>query len=126
MAINNPYSQYKQNSIKTASPQELCLMLYKGALKFIKQSIIHLENKDIEKSHYSNLRAQDIYVEFMSTVNREYEIGENLYKLYEYMNYRLQEANMSKSKEMLEEVYDMTKDLLETWEEAMKLAKKGK
>lgn len=124
MATNNPYSQYKQNSIMTATPQELCLMLYKGAMKFIKQSIIYMENGDIEKSHNSNIRAQDIFVEFMSTVDRSYGIGENLFNLYEYMNYRLQEANIQKDEEMLGEVYEMTKELSETWEEAIKIAKK--
>lgn len=126
MAINNPYSKYQQNSIMTASPEELTLMLYNGALKFLKQAIICIEEKDIESAHNKILRVQDILVEFMSTVDRKYEIGDNLYKLYEFMNYRLREANFKKDIKILEEVYEMIKELRDTWQQAMKIAKKGK
>lgn len=125
MAMKNPYSQYKQNSIMTASPEELTLKLYEGCMKFIKESIIFAEEKNIERSHNSNLRAQAIIDEFMATVDRKYEVGENLYSLYEYMNRRLMEANINKDIEILNEVYDMAKELKETWQEAMKITKKG-
>ncbi|WP_069650351.1 flagellar export chaperone FliS [Caloranaerobacter ferrireducens] len=126
MAMKNPYAQYQQNSIMTASPEELTLMLYNGALKFLKQAILYIEEKNIESAHERILRVQDILVEFMSTVDRKYEIGDNLYKLYEFMNYRLREANFKKDIEVLEEVYVMIKELRDTWQQAMKIAKKGK
>lgn len=126
MAIKNPYAQYQQNSIMTASPQELTLMLYNGALKFLKQGMIHIEEKNIEKAHQAIIRVQDILVEFMSTVDRQYEVGEHLYKLYNYMNERLIEANFQKDTKILEEVYDMLTELRDTWEQAMEIVKKGK
>ncbi|MTI46788.1 flagellar export chaperone FliS [Sporosalibacterium faouarense] len=126
MAMSNPYSQYKQNSIMTASPQELNIMLYKGAMKFIKQSIIAIDKKEIEVAHKSNIRAQDIFIHFMSIVDTNYEVGKNLYSLYDYMQDRLQEGNIKKDIEILQEVYDMTNELKETWEEAMQITKKNK
>ncbi|SHJ67145.1 flagellar export chaperone FliS [Paramaledivibacter caminithermalis] len=126
MGLQNPYQKYKQNSIMTATPQELVLLLYNGAMKFLKQAILHLENKDIPKAHSAIIRVQNITLEFMATVDRNYEVGENLYNLYDYMYNRLIQANISKEAKMLQEVYDMYKELRDTWEEAMKIAKKGK
>ena len=124
MALNNPYAQYKENAIKTATSQELSLMLYKGAMKFIRQSIINIGNNDIENAHNSNIRAQDIFIHFMSIVDKENEVGKHLFPLYEYMYHRLQIGNMNKDIEILEEIYGMTNELKETWEQAMKIAKK--
>lgn len=126
MAMRNPYSQYQNNSIMTASPEELTLKLYEGLMRFIKEASIFAEEKNIEKSHNSNLRAQAIVNEFMLTVDRKYSIGEELYNLYEYMNRRLIEANMNKDLEILDEIYNMAKELRDTWSQAMKIAKKGK
>ncbi len=124
MAVSNPYAKYKENDIKTATPQELSLMLYKGAMKFIRQSIINIENNDMQNAHNSNIRAQDIFIHFMSIVDMENEVGKHLFSLYEYMHNRLQEGNMNKDTEILEEIYGMTNELKETWEQAMKIAKK--
>ncbi|MBS4538135.1 flagellar export chaperone FliS [Clostridium sp. D2Q-11] len=126
MALKNPYSQYQNNSIMTASPEELTLKLYEGCMRFIKESIIFAEEKNIEKAHNSNLRAQAIINEFMNTVDRNYSVGEELFNLYEYMNRRLMEANIKKDVEILNEIYGMATELRDTWQQAMKLAKKGK
>lgn len=125
MAMKNPYSQYKQNSVMTASPQELTLMLYNGALKFLKQAMLFMDEKKIEKTHNSIVRTQDILIEFMSTVDQNYEVGKSLYKLYDYMNYRLREADMEKDKEKIEEIYGMIEELRDTWKQAMEKVKKG-
>lgn len=123
MMMKNPYSQYKKNSVMTATPEELVLMLYNGALKFLKQATIYIEEKNIEKAHYSIIKVQDILVEFMSTVDRQNEIGKDLYALYEYMNHRLKEANLRKDIKILEEVHGMIKEIRDTWEQAIKIAK---
>lgn len=126
MAAKNPYSQYKQNSIMTASPQELNLMLYDGLLKFLKKAMYAIDDKNIQEAHNSITRTQDIIFQFMSVVDQSYEIGQNLYSLYDFMNRRLIEANIKKDKEILQEVYDLVKELRDTWKEGMEIAKKGK
>ncbi|MBS4535776.1 flagellar export chaperone FliS [Clostridium sp. D2Q-14] len=126
MTMQNPYSQYQNNSIMTSSPEELTLKLYEGCMRFIKEAIIFAEERNAEKSHNSNLKAQNIINEFMATVDRNYEVGESLYQLYDYMNRRLIEANIGKDVEILNEIYGMAKELKDTWQQAMKLAKKGK
>ena len=51
MALPNAYGQYNNSKILTASPAELTLMLYEGAIKFCNVAITAVENKDIEKAH---------------------------------------------------------------------------
>lgn len=116
----NVANAYKNQQIMTASPEELTLMLYNGAILYITESIKYLEQNELEKSHNANLRTQDIIKEFMSTLDMNYEISQNLFSLYEYMNYRLMQGNMKKDKLQLEEVKGMLLELRDTWKEAMK------
>lgn len=120
---NNAFSQYQNSAVNTATPQDLTLMLYNGLVRFIKQSIQGIEEKDISKAHNFNLRAQAIVVEFMSTLDTNYEIANSFLPLYEFMNRRLVDANMTKDKAILEEVLGLAEDFRDTWAQAMKLAK---
>lgn len=124
--MKNPYGQYKQNSVMTASPQELTLMLYNGALKFIGQAKIHIEQKNIAKANESIIRSQNIIQELNITLNMDYEVSQNLRSLYTYMLERLVDANISKDIEILDEVAKMVTELRDTWKEVMKLSKAGK
>lgn len=125
MGVNtNPYQQYKQNSVYTASPQELTFMLYNGLVKFLKLSIQGIENEDIEKTNNYIIRSQDIITEFMSTLDMQYDVSKNLMTLYDYMNRNLIEANIKKDKTILEEVLGYAEELRDTWAQAMKLVKK--
>lgn len=64
--MNNPYAKYKSNSISTATPEELTLMLYNGAIKFCNQAAVALEKKDYMKSNKLIQRVQDIIREFQT------------------------------------------------------------
>lgn len=124
--VKNGYDQYMKSSIMTAPPEELVLMLYNGAMKFLKRAMLHLEDNNLEGCHKAIIRAQDIVIEFMSKVDTNYEVGKNLLSLYEYMYRRLIEANIKKDMEIMQEVYDMFKELKETWEESIKIVRKNK
>ncbi len=121
--LANGYNQYKSNSINTATPEELTLMLYNGLVKYIMQAQAAVDAKNIEKANNGIVRAQAIITEFMSTLDMNYEVSQNLELLYDYMHRRLIEANVKKDKEILEEVLGMAKELRDTWAQAMKLAK---
>lgn len=123
MALNKAYDQYKQNSIYTSTPEELTLMLYNGLVKFIMQAQGSLEERDIEKTNNSIIRAEEIVVYFQTTLDMKYEVAQNLDVLYDYMYGRLVEANIKKDKEILDEVLNMAKELRDTWTQAMKQAK---
>jgi flagellar protein FliS len=123
MVNNNAYQQYQHNVIYTASPQDLTLMLYNGLIKFINLSILGVEEGSIEKTNNNIIRSQDILVEFMSTLDMNYEVSKGLFAIYDYMNNRLLEANIQKDKAILEEVRGFAEELRDTWAQAMKLAK---
>lgn len=120
---NNAYSQYANNRILTASPAELTLMLYEGAIKFCNIAIMAIVNKDIEKAHTNIMKAQRIIEEFQLTLDFKYEIANDFNNVYNYLMQRLREANLTKDKEILEEVNTHLRVMRDTWKEVMKLAK---
>ncbi|MFP4697144.1 MAG: flagellar export chaperone FliS [Eubacteriales bacterium] len=124
--VNSGYNKYKNNSIMTASHQELVLMLYNGAIKFCNQAIESLEYNKLEIVNNYLHKVQDIIDEFRITLDKQYPIAEDMDKLYEYMNWRLMQANVYKDKKMIEEARDMLRELRDTWKEAMTLSKSKK
>lgn len=122
---NTAFRQYQSNTVNTASPQELTLMLYNGLIKFLNFSIQGIEEKSIEKANNYILRSQDIIEEFMRTLDMNYEISNGMFALYDYMNNRLIEANIKKDKTIVEEVRGFAEDMRDTWAQAMKLAKQA-
>lgn len=122
--LHNAAQTYQSNQVTTATPADLTLMLYNGALKFIKQAKAAIEEKNVIKAHEASLKIQNILYELMSTLNNEYDISKEFSKLYEYMLQRTIEANMYKDLEILKEVEDLFVQFRDTWKEAMLLAKR--
>jgi flagellar secretion chaperone FliS len=125
MAIINPYQTYQQNSVLTASPQELTLMLYSGCLKFIKLSKRAMAENKFEEKNTNIIKAQAIIQELKITLDPKVELSDSLVPLYEYMYNRLIEANMKNDTEILEEVEGYVADMRDTWKQVMTLAKNG-
>jgi len=116
----NAYATYQQNSVLTASKGKLLIMLYEGAIKFLRFSKIAIDENNVEQTNKYLIKAQDIIGELRMTLDMNYEISKNLDALYEYMNYKLMQANIKKDKGSIDEVLDMLLELKETWEKAMK------
>jgi flagellar secretion chaperone FliS len=118
--------QYKRCNIETATQEEILLMLYDGAIRFLVIAKKALADKDIEK--YSNhlIKTQQIVLEFMNSLDIELggETAQNLYNLYEYFHYRLVQANIKRDVTMVEEVLDHLRNLKKTWEEAIRVAQR--
>jgi flagellar protein FliS len=123
MNASNMANVYKNQQIMTASPEELTLMLYNGAIRFITESLQAIEQNDMPKAHNANLRAQEIVREFRDTLDMQYEISKGFDQLYEYIEYRLVQGNLQKDKIQLEEAKSMLIELRDTWYQAMKLAR---
>ena len=123
MAFNNPYAQYNQSKILTASPGELTLMLYEGAIKFGNIAIAAIEQNDMEKAHNNIIRVQKIIDEFRVTLNHKYPVAEHFENVYRYLARRLVEANVTKDKEIMEEVVIHLRSMRDNWKEVMKKAK---
>ena len=123
MAQTNAYNAYKQNSVTTASPGELTLMLYNGCIKFIVKAKHAVEAKNIEERNYNIQRAQAIVSEFIATLDMKQDISKQMLPLYEYMNRRLSEANIKNSVEILSEVEGLVTELRDTWKEVIKITR---
>ena len=111
--------------IMTASPAELTLMLYEGAIKFCNIAIMGIEEKNIEKSHQNIIKVQHIIEEFQSTLDHKYPVAKEFDNVYSYLKARLIEANLKKDKEILEEVLTHLRTMRDTWKEVMRLTKNG-
>lgn len=122
MVTQDAHNLYRQNSILTASPEELVLMLYNGLIKYLMLACKAIGDKDIEKANNNIIRAENIIAEFIASLDMKYEISNNLALLYDYMYDRLITANIKKDVSILEEVLHFAKDLRDTWAQAMKLA----
>lgn len=121
MAINNPYATYQNNSVNTASPGQLTLMLYNGSLKFIHIAKKAIEEKNIELKNTNIQKTQAIVNELMVTLNTDLEVSQNLMSLYDYINRRLTEANIKNDLVILEEVEGLLTDFRDTWKQVIQL-----
>ena len=122
---NNPYAQYKQISVETASPAQLLIMLYDGAIKFLHQSIEAIESKDIEKANLYLWKTMEIIQELVISLDMKIEISQNLYDLYDYYYRRLMEANLKKDRAIAEEVLQFMQELRDAWAQAAITVKSG-
>jgi flagellar protein FliS len=125
MPVQNPYEQYQRNKILTATPAEVTLMLYEGAIKFCNIAIKAVEDKDIQKAYDNIKKTQRIIEEFRNTLDRKYPVSEDFDRIYVYLLQRLHVANMRKDKEVLEEVNTHLRSLRDTWKEVMKKCNKA-
>lgn len=122
MLPNRGYAAYANSKIKTASPAELTLMLYEGAIKFCNIAIAGIEENDIEKAHINIMKAERIISEFQATLDHKYPVAEDFDNVYKYLKQRMMEANVKKDKEILEEVLVHLRTMRDTWKEVMKLS----
>ena len=123
MALPNAYAKYNNSKVLTASPAELTLMLYEGAIKFCNIAIIGIEQSDIQKAHTNIRKVEKIIEEFRSTLDRKYAVAEDFDRVYVYLLQRLLEANVKKDKEILEEVNMHLRSMRDTWKEVMRINK---
>ena len=125
MIANKGYAAYANNKIMTATPAELTLMLYEGAIKFCNIAIVAVEQKDIQKAHNNIMKTQSIIEEFQATLNHKYMVAKDFDNVYSYLKDRLIQANIKKDAEILEEVLQHLRTMRDTWKEVMRLTQNG-
>lgn len=121
MAMQNAYAQYNNNKIMTASPAELTLMLYEGAIKFCNIAIDAVERKDIQKAHTNIVKVGKIVDYLRSTLDMKYRVSQDFERMYAYISKRLTEANIKKDKDILEEINGHFHSIRDTWKEVMRI-----
>lgn len=126
MNATNTANAYKRQQIMTASPEELTLMLYNGAIRFVTESILAIEENDIPRAHAANMKAQAIVHEFMVTIDLTLEISKTWLLIDEYILHCLVQGNVKKDKANLEEAKRLLVEFRDTWFQAMKLVRMDK
>ncbi|MFC0525426.1 flagellar export chaperone FliS [Pontibacillus salicampi] len=112
---------YQNNSVHTASPGELTLMLYNGIIKFIKMAKKGLDDNNFEQKNINIQKTQNIITELMVTMDKNYKITEEIMPLYDYMNRRLMEANLKNDSAILDEILGMATEFRDTWKEVIRV-----
>ena len=119
LAYGNHAQEYRKNAVLGASPAQLVVMLYDGALRFTEAGRIAMRAKDISRQNDALQRAQKIVVELLSTLDREKggEIASNLASLYTFVLDKLMEANVYDRESALDEAMGPIRELREAWAE---------
>lgn len=122
MYSKNAHATYQNVQITTTDRGRLLLMMYEGAIKFLKQSRVGLEEKDVAKFCRFLSKGQAIIAELMNTLDFEKggTIARDLDRLYDFMLFYLSEANLhrdgekvAKVIELLEVIYSAYKEIIE-------------
>lgn len=118
--INSPYQKYQQTQLQTAPPAQLLLMLYDGAIRFVRMGTSGIDEKNYEKANKFLCKAQAVINELIAALNYDYPVAKTLYQVYEYMIHQLIQSNLKKDKRPANEVLDYLLELREAWEVASK------
>ena len=120
--VTGGYQQYQQNAVMTASPKELVLMLYNGAIKFCNLAIEAFEQGDVGKQHLYIMRVQDIITELQLSLDSKYEISKEINELYDYIKRLLIQANIKKNVQDVIEAKELIGQFKSMWKELIKIA----
>jgi len=117
MKKSNPYLQYQQVKVNSSTKEDLIIMAYDGAIKFLNLSLSYFKENNIEKINCYILKAHAIISELMAIINFEAgaDIAFNLLRLYEYMNSRLMQANIKKDHKPVIEIIGILNELRSAW-----------
>lgn len=119
----NAAAAYQDSKILTASPAELTLLLYEGAIKFCNLAMMAMEKKDYSKANLNIIKAEKIITELRTTLDFKYQVAKSFEEVYSYIYSRLIEANIRKDTQLLEEALGYIREMRDTWKEVMHLAK---
>ena len=118
----NAVNRYKQQSVMTASPEELTLMLYNACLKNISYGKECIEKKDISGKNEALKKAQKIIKHLDATLDMKIPISKEFEKMYDYIHGLLVQGNIKKDTEKLDEAYGLVVEFRDVWHQAMKKA----
>ena len=113
----NGLSVYEETAVTTQNKEKIIVLLYEGAIKFLKKAALSIENKDYLSKGRDIVRAQEIIFELNMCLNMEVggEISENLRLLYNFMYKRLSDANRTCDTKIINEVINILKHLHNAW-----------
>ena len=122
-----PANPYLRTKVMTASPAQLRLMLYDGAIKFCRQGVDAIGRRDWEAMYESLVRAQKIVLELNTSLRHDQspEVCDKLAALYNYIYRRLVDANMERDTSPIDEAIGLLEYERETWLMVIKRLEQG-
>ncbi|MGI5936502.1 MAG: flagellar export chaperone FliS [Oscillospiraceae bacterium] len=118
MNYNNLRQEYLKQSVMTASPAELIVMLFESCIKNLKLAEICLnDKKDIERSNEHFIKAQKIIMELVNCLDTSFEISKDLLSIYDFLLYSIRVMNIKKDLSQLPGVLEILDSLRNTWEQ---------
>lgn len=117
----NAAQLYQHNSVQTASPAKLILMLYDGCIKFCNVALEAIEQNDLEKANINIQKAQKIITQLRMDLDMKYPVAQEFDVVYDYIYRRLVESNIQKNAEILQEALKHIRTMRDTWIEVMKV-----
>lgn len=117
MAYNKSAFEYKKNAVNGASPLQLIVMLYDGALRFMEAGKHFMKEGNLDKQNDNLQKAQRIIMELMASLDMEKggEIAKNLFSLYGYVTNELITANINDDTVPIDRSIKVMSDLRESW-----------
>lgn len=125
MMMSKQVQAYQNNTVNTASGPQLTMMLYNGCMKFIKQGMKDLEEKNYEAKNTNLQKAQSIIQELMLTLDQDVEISQQLLPLYDFIHHQLQQGNLKNEMSYLQEALEFVTEFRDAWKEIMKTEAKS-
>ncbi len=116
MLVSDQYKKYREQSVSTYTPGELIVLLYEQAAFNINRAIASIHNSKISDAHNSIVKAQNIFLYLMDSLDMAYPISQDLLSYYEYLCSMLVKANLEKSAEILTQILHSTLELKSTWQ----------
>ncbi len=124
--MRNPYQTYKKTAVQSASREKLLLLMYEGAIRYVKQAIIAVQKDDIAGRGQNIGAAFDVIMELNNTLDHKLggEVAQNLEQLYMFMTDQLVQANVKGDEKKLQDVLNLLNTLYSGWKEAVEKLKR--
>ncbi len=128
MALSNPYAQYRQNSIETASPTRLVVMLYDGAIRFLSQALPVMHARQYDQQSLYIGKAQAVIAHLRDTLDHKAggAVAGHLGGLYASLLDALTDANIHDKPERVEQAIEALRELREAWVEVDRQCQAGR
>jgi flagellar protein FliS len=111
---------YRESAVLTASPEQLVVMLYDGARRFLFQAATAMRNDNVELAHTKLRRAEAIIQHLRDTLDMEQgEVAARLQSIYLFCNRHLNEARVKRDPAKIEQVSGLLGELREAWNAAL-------
>lgn len=116
----NGFQHYKEQSVSTMTSGELLLLLFDELIKRLMRAELALKKPDYKLFDQSVNRAVEIVRYLQQTLDRQYEISQDLYRMYDFFLYELSRLNAGRSEKIIGELKPLVEELRDAFREAVK------